>query len=536
MKIDKIGATLSQWGKSAEQFHRLNQNPVSLAPSKIFLGLGIASSLTLTLASAASAQIQVTGGTAVFTDTRIFVPDPGGANPLTEVFEGSTPSRILIRTTQGNIPLNAIFQSSILPAIDVRPGGIPAVGDTGNVLGTLTFRGFTAAGEPGLYTNIPTELDFQITSGNFSTARPYTKYQTEPLLLTETGTVSTPTTFTTVSRTTPVVAVQFQRGSNSPTSRIIEGRTIPASAFATDIPGNSFSSDFRVSLTGGSISIPNPPGFNANATVTQTPRETGERVNNDTPSTVFIPVFVTFGSIPTGITGNTQGVPVMPGTIVVGIFTFNSVPSGRWFDPPMAESFEFAMTPSPQPVGLTSRVFPGVTGTKISSDSVFTAISGFPEGVDRDDRFTVSVDGVLLGEFGPGDVLQFSDYRDKLGDRLVNGEGVAEFTIGAIDPGVNPADPRAFPIKLEFSTPTASFEMRARGEGLENTSMSSFRLSEEVEAKLREKFEAARGETPAALEPTNFAETEIEEVSLETGVPDVLAHSAEASEVLPGLE
>ncbi|NEQ34635.1 MAG: hypothetical protein F6K04_27345, partial [Leptolyngbya sp. SIO4C5] len=77
------------------------------------------------------------------------------------------------------------------------------------------------------------------------------------------------------------------------------------------------------------------------------------------------------------------------------------------------------------------------------------------------DRFTVIVDDQVLGEFGPGDTLNFSDYAEVLGDRLIEGEGVRQFIITDIEPSVDSDDPRAFPLKIDFSTPTASFEMRA---------------------------------------------------------------------------
>ncbi|NES74036.1 MAG: hypothetical protein F6K24_57055 [Okeania sp. SIO2D1] len=38
---------------------------------------------------------------------------------------------------------------------------------------------------------------------------------------------------------------------------------------------------------------------------------------------------------------------------------------------------------------------------------------------------------------------------------------MAKFAVTAIDPVVNPDDPTAFPLRLEFNTPTASFEMRS---------------------------------------------------------------------------
>src|SRR5262249_47483119 len=41
------------------------------------------------------------------------------------------------------------------------------------------------------------------------------------------------------------------------------------------------------------------------------------------------------------------------------------------------------------------------------------------------------------------------------------GGGVRSFSIREIDPSVDAADPRAFPLRLEFSTSTAAFSMTA---------------------------------------------------------------------------
>ncbi len=158
--------------------------------------------------------------------------------------------------------------------------------------------------------------------------------------------------------------------------------------------------------------------------------------------------------------GSNQFRPIFPGFVFIGIFVFNNVPSGRWVDPPSADGFEYEMTSRDVPVGVASRVFPGMTGVGQADDAVFTRISGFPTGVDADDTFVVSVEGTVLGEFSPGDTLRFSDYAQALGDRLVDG-GVRKFTISEINPSVNARNPVAFPLQLEFNTDTASFEMRA---------------------------------------------------------------------------
>ncbi len=137
--------------------------------------------------------------------------------------------------------------------------------------------------------------------------------------------------------------------------------------------------------------------------------------------------------------GSSQENPVIPTRIASGRFLFVAVATGLWCDPPMVNAYSYEMT----------------------EGSLFTSISGLPEGIDADNKFTVSVDGKVLGEFSPGQEVDFSDYQGVLGNSLKEGEGVSKFTISSINPAVDGDDPVAFPVKLDFNTDTATFEMQA---------------------------------------------------------------------------
>ncbi len=119
------------------------------------------------------------------------------------------------------------------------------------------------------------------------------------------------------------------------------------------------------------------------------------------------------------VRGGSQQFPILP-----TIPTFLSGPSGRWFDPPAASGFDFTMT----------------------SGSLFTSILNFPTGIDGDNSFQVWVNDQLFGNFNVGESVNF-------------GAGVSSFRITGIDPSVDGGDPMAFPIQLEFDTPSASFTM-----------------------------------------------------------------------------
>jgi len=131
--------------------------------------------------------------------------------------------------------------------------------------------------------------------------------------------------------------------------------------------------------------------------------------------------------------GSSQDNPILPDRVELvddPRFVFIEVPRGQWYDPPAAFGFEYTMT----------------------SDSLFTQILDFPIGIDTDDLFTVMVGDTVLGEFGAGQSVDFT---------ALLGGGVSSFRITDIDPLVDGNDPTAFPLKLDFNTETASFEMRA---------------------------------------------------------------------------
>lgn len=133
--------------------------------------------------------------------------------------------------------------------------------------------------------------------------------------------------------------------------------------------------------------------------------------------------------------GTSQENPILPTVSRPNVWSFQEVPRGLWYDPPTAYGFQYKMT----------------------SDSVFTEILDFPTNFKK--PFAVLVKDILLGEFTAGDRVNFKDYRTVLGDLLVGGSGVNQFSVTGIN--VDPTNPNAFPIKLDFNTDTASFDMHA---------------------------------------------------------------------------
>jgi hypothetical protein len=123
-----------------------------------------------------------------------------------------------------------------------------------------------------------------------------------------------------------------------------------------------------------------------------------------------------------GGTGGSQTAPVLPDSSSDGTWLFDDVVSGSWIDPPIAFGYTYTIT----------------------SDALFTRILGFPTGFNS--PFEVLVGETSLGFFEPGDQLSF-------------GAGVTSFSLRGINPLVDPEDPNAFPLQLEFNTGFADLTM-----------------------------------------------------------------------------
>lgn len=133
--------------------------------------------------------------------------------------------------------------------------------------------------------------------------------------------------------------------------------------------------------------------------------------------------------------GSSQQNPIMPNVTLPGLWSFFDVPTDRHIDPPTAYGFRYEMT----------------------SDSLFTQIRDFPTGFNT--PFTVLVKDILLGEFTVGNSVNFSNYSKLLGNLLIGGSGVKEFSVTGLN--VDPTNPAAFPIKLAFNTAKANLNMHA---------------------------------------------------------------------------
>lgn len=352
----------------------------------------------------------------------------GTFNFTVSSFSGITPNprfnAVDISNAGNFVPALVTPPTSIIPGNPGNPGG---GSDNGPGLSNSTF-----------IQNIDI-LDINITNIDITNVTG-TQSETTPSTVTQTGDTVTVTQGT--STTTYDVLGPGSRvfpglmGLVATNPDATSGNSSPAEGTAGGTPSTDSPSTPGGTPPADQPTSPQMPGLGGSSTPSTTPPSDSSSTSPSTDPPNTNP------SDPGTGPGSSQANPVMPTTIIIiiniPVFIFTEVPSGQWFDPPMAKGYEYVM----------------------KSDSTFTSISGFPKGIDADDRFTVVVDGKTLGEFKAGQTLKFSDYKAVLGDSLVNG-GVKKFTVRDIDPAVDATNPRAFPLKLDFNTPKASFEQRA---------------------------------------------------------------------------
>ena len=125
------------------------------------------------------------------------------------------------------------------------------------------------------------------------------------------------------------------------------------------------------------------------------------------------------------LVGQSQSSPILPAIQADGSFLFTDVPSGSWFDPNTVFGFDY--------IGL------------LDKNSIQTMFSGLTVPTGFLDPFhLLDANGNVLATLNAGDTFTFST-------------PVSEFKIVDINPLVDPTDPFAFPIYLQFTNPTGTF-------------------------------------------------------------------------------
>jgi hypothetical protein len=131
--------------------------------------------------------------------------------------------------------------------------------------------------------------------------------------------------------------------------------------------------------------------------------------------------------------GGAQDDPLLPDSEDDDWKKFYDAPSGLWYDPPAKEGLEFQ----------------ALNGT------LFTDIYDFPIGLDVDNLFTVSVNDMTLGQFSPGERLNFAS---------LFGSGVSSFKITGLH-SLFSTKAVDYPFRLAFNGREGDFRVRAFEDG-----------------------------------------------------------------------
>ncbi len=448
--------------------------------------MGLVSSGMVAIAPTAQAQVPILDGSMIIDNARIFVGDNGE----TYIWDG-TVDPLIIRTSQGGIELNMLVEG-ILPRLNTPAGAVPAAGDTGTWLTQLTFRGFTASGDPALFVDIPATLQFEVNATDLFSDGDYEHYATDPIARTQSG-------YVLIEPSQTVIPTESRTLDEPDRLFIASPATAPGAPYSFVSTGQNYSGTLSTILTGGTLAIPDPPGFSNNE-FDGLRGALGETEFDDSEvSWVSETATVDAGEdageqsseAEAGQGESSEADPIAPTDIIGGIAKFIAVRSGSWFDIPTASGgdvaaaksvlatktptatrYQFQMEPTPILVGLVSRVFPGMMGEAEHPASLFTEIAALPQTGDPATRYVVFVGDQSLGEFKPGQAVRFRQFSAQLGQLLVNGNGVRQFALvqTAIaqpqasnpkpTPAFAPCRPKRTPIKLEFSQSVGSFSVK----------------------------------------------------------------------------
>ena len=320
------------------------------------LGLGLAGSLAIVASAPAQADVVVTGGSINFQGAKIFVPTSTGQ---ADIYNGSAAAQIVttpVIVQQGALRVQGLVNNNILPQLNTTPGAVPAVGSTGQWQPTVSFVGLSASGEPTLFLNLPTNLNFQVNSLTPGVSSPISRYETQPFVLSQTGVGVNASSFGGVERLTPVVLVDY---SSSPLTSI-SGAAVNSSATR---PGASYSpTAFTAAITGGTITTPagftfGSPGSSSSSSIgsTSTSPNSGNNGSTFSTSATFIRPFALNTTTIVFITYS----PTLDRPVQVQAGNNSQSGSNE------GDRVTYTDTQTNQsytPVGLPSRVFPGLIG------------------------------------------------------------------------------------------------------------------------------------------------------------------------------
>jgi hypothetical protein len=239
-------------------------------------------------------QVPVLGGNGNLFNTRFMSPNTGVIfNRSTDQPTGTTDRQgifyrnndiksFMLRTQMGNTPMNAKFDTTLNPTIANAVNRPPVVGDRFQIDGTLTFRIPRMEGGMGVSLNrVPATLDVALTGvTGFNNPTPIREYLARDFVFTEVGVVESSSTTVAVQRDTPVDVPQYVT-SGGPQTITVAGTKVRAREFTEYRDGLSATGDVKFDVTGGTVGTTNTMVF-----------ENGPTPPPTTPPIVNAPIFI----------------------------------------------------------------------------------------------------------------------------------------------------------------------------------------------------------------------------------------------------
>jgi hypothetical protein len=206
-------------------------------------------------------QVPITGGSGRFEGARFMSPTTGAIfDRATDRPTGTTDNRgifyqnanvqsAIIRTQLGNIPTNARIETTISPIVNNAINRPVAVGDRTEISVRLSFRLQGPNGGSVFFNRLPAVINATFTEVPTATGITLREYTSPNYLFTEVGRVNTANTTAIVQRETVVNIVQYTNG--EPRDATVANRTIPGADFTQYREGSTTTGDYKFDITGG---------------------------------------------------------------------------------------------------------------------------------------------------------------------------------------------------------------------------------------------------------------------------------------------
>ncbi len=215
-------------------------------------------------------QVPITGGSGRFVGARFMSPTTGtvfdratdrptGTDNRGTLYGGTDVQSAIIRTQLGDIPTNARIETTINPQVNNAFNRPVVVGDRTEIPVRISFRLQSPNGGSVFFNRLPARLNATFTEVPTATGTAIREYISPNYLFTEVGRVSAADTTAVVQRETAVNVVQYTTG--TPQDTTIANRAIPAADFTQYREGTTYTGNYKFDITGGNAGSINTTFF-----------------------------------------------------------------------------------------------------------------------------------------------------------------------------------------------------------------------------------------------------------------------------------